>query len=151
MRKAHSAIAKSLGKMMILGLVVVVSVVVLHEAGHYLAGRAIGCSNVEVVLLDSEYQTYTKMNCQNPSNLMFLSGLVLILPLSVVLLFFNRSYSLIIFGFNLLVSSSDFSYFPVLFSQFAMITGFLTVMGGEASVVNYHLKYLEKSVPSFFR
>ena len=150
MRNAYKEIGKSAAKIATIGIAVIIGVMILHETGHYIAGRAAGCSNVEIVFLDSELQTYTKMNCENPSNMMFLSGMILIVPLCIALLFVNKSYSLIIFGFNLLISSADFSYFPGVFSMLAMATGFLTVIGGEVMIADHYAKYLEKTMPWFF-
>jgi hypothetical protein len=151
MRKAYKTIGKSTAKIMLIGMLIVAGVVALHETGHYLAGKADGCRNVEVVFLDSEFQTYTKMNCQSPNNLMFLSGLILVVPLCIAMFFVNRSYSLIIFGFNLLISSADFSYFPEILGLIAAGAGFATVIGGEVMIANHYARYLQKTVPWFFR
>lgn len=100
------------------------SVLLLHEAGHFLLGLMAGCKNIKLVLLDSELGTYTQMNCPTEQSLFFpfVGAFILVLPfLSSFLIFKNfleKNLFWIGFGFNLAIALTDF---PPIFLLQALI------------------------------
>ena len=138
--------AKAVAATLVIVAVVVTATVVMHELGHFTAGTLLGCSDVKVTLFDEHLETYTKMQCGEISSVKFdaiaLGGLLFVGPLSAALfLLKKRTYSLIIFGFNLVVSSSDFSFMPSAAVYAAMLGGAITVIYGESLLVNRWLPY----------
>jgi hypothetical protein len=113
------------------------AVVVLHEAGHLLAGRASGCTGE--VALDKSLETYTKLRCPALQGFSLeaikLGGFFLVVPFAFLLFFAGRKYSLIALGFNMLISLSDISFIsqaPFLFAA----AGLVLVLAGENMLVN---------------
>jgi len=136
--------------------VIVTATVMIHESGHFTAGSLFGCSDVQITLFDEHLETYTKMNCGDIAPVKFnaiaMSGLLFVVPLSAVLFLLNRrTYAMIIFGFNLVISSSDFSYLVPQFGVYAsMLIGAATVIYGESLLVNRYIKYTDdKAIPSY--
>lgn len=123
--------------------------IVFHELGHFTAGSMAGCDNIKVVLLDNHMTTYTQMNCSStvPSYILFFSGFMLVIPFAIFLFFlknYEKFYSLVALGFNLIISISD----VVLFSSFLalpfLILGILFVVIGETFLINRYLLFIER-------
>jgi len=92
----------------------------LHELGHYTLGLYEGCEKIKFVLLDSEQGTYTEMVCPRAESWYFavLGAFVFVIPYSILFIFLKnfpeRHLSMIIIGFNFLIASADFSFFPII-------------------------------------
>ena len=128
---------------------------VIHEGGHYVTGRLLGCSNVEIVLLDEKFETYTKMNC-DPAipdyemNMLMLSGLLFIIPAAALLYIVRRDFflSALLFGFNLVISFSDFASFGT--AQYTLFfAGAAFVIYGETILADRYVKNAETVITSY--
>jgi len=139
---------KAIAMTLLIVAVIVTATVIIHESGHFAAGTLLGCKDVQVTLFDEHLETYTKMSCGSIGQVKFdaiaLGGLMFILPISLVLFLLNKkNYSMIIFGFNLVISSSDYTYFlPSAAVYASIIAGALTVIYGESLLVDRYTKYL---------
>jgi hypothetical protein len=120
--------------------------VVLHEAGHYLSGLLVGCSNIKLVLIDSETGTYTQMNCVNkqPAYFALAGAFMLTLPFALSFLLlkgFERNFLFVTLGFNLTISMVDI---PILFLQpIALFLGIASIVFGECLLVDKSLFSIE--------
>jgi hypothetical protein len=130
--------------------VIATATVVVHEYGHFVSGSLLGCSNSEIVLLDQNFETYTKMSCMGADSgrdlLLALSSFLFIIPLSLVMFFLSRYekyHSFVILGFNMIISASDFSYFPQALGTAALLAGALLVVYGENLLVDRYITFVE--------
>ena len=148
--KTHgkSAYARSLIQIMIFTAAIATTTLVLHEFGHFLAGNAAGCKNIEIMLLDKNFNTYTQMNCASGSDqVLALSGFLLVVPFALALYLMNgheKYYSLVTIGFNLIISSSDIALISQTLMNIGLITGMITILYGENLLVSGHIGSLEK-------
>ena len=136
----------------IFNAIMISSTIVFHELGHFVIGSSISCQGMQIVLLDQSFNTYTKMNCppEIPDYFIYalmLGGFLIVAPFAFLLSLFKgyeRHYSLIVIGFNSLISSSDLSIFPKIYSYLFMIFGVIVVMYGEALLISRYLLFVER-------
>lgn len=115
------------------------STIILHELGHFVFGLLINCKDIKVVIFDTKIMSsYTEMECPPNTNILLLglSGSFLTLPVSLIYLFFFKNFEkyfgLIIFGFNLSLSSFDFQkYLNLPFADIFSIIGIIIVIYAE--------------------
>lgn len=119
------------------------STIVLHEIGHFIFGLISNCHSVRIVLFDTKFMaTYTEMVCPPSTNifLLGLSGSLIIVPLSLLLLFTikgsDRYLGLIMLGFNLIVSLWDFeNYLHLPYKEIYAIIGVIILILGEILLI----------------
>jgi len=127
----------------IFSISIVITTIVLHEMGHYYTGKTIGCRDIKIFLFDESNQaTYTQMNCKDFSPILMLSGFFFIIPFAIYLAYLKyfpeRHFSLIIIGFNFLISSLDIMVFTniYLISLFLNLLGFIIIILGETLLID---------------
>jgi hypothetical protein len=123
--------------------------IVFHEIGHFSAGSLAGCDNIKVVLLDSHMSTYTQMNCSSTVSgyVLFFSGFMLVIPFAILLFFlknYEKFYSFVALGFNLIISISDVALFSNFLALPFLILGILSVVIGETLLINRYLLFIER-------
>src|SRR3989344_2098792 len=136
----------------IFNIIVVSSVIALHELGHFYIGQYLGCENIKIVLLDESLKTYTQMNCSPDMPMpsiyaLMLAGFLFVIPISIALIFmrnYEKFYSVIAIGFNFLISSSDLSVFPAAFSYIFPVLGVIFILYGETLLINNYLMHIDK-------
>jgi hypothetical protein len=133
--------------------VIVTTTVVVHEYGHYFAGNAMGCGDVEIVLLDENFETYTKMNCNNLSEgmsaVLSLSGFLFISPFALALFLLSRYekyHSFVVFGFNMIISSSDLAFSGA--GALSVLAGSVLILYGENLLVSRYISLVEGELVS---
>lgn len=127
------------------------SAVVLHEMGHFFAGSLAGCSNLEIKLLSSELDTYTQMVCPArldyvQNSFLLLSGSLLVMPVAASMLLlrnYEKYYSLVMIGINVIMSSFDFYALHALLPYFTVVAGAAIVIYGEHLVTDMYIKQVE--------
>jgi len=130
-------------------LILSFSTIILHEMGHFIFGILNNCEEIRVVLFDQKIlNSYTEMRCpvKTSSIGLGLSGLILILPVTLIYLFlfknFEKYFGLIIFGFNFVLSSYDFqTYLKIPFSEIFSLIGIIIVIIGEYYLIKSVLGY----------
>lgn len=155
MKKFTIAYIQLLLYLIVLNISIVSSILIFHEAGHFLLGDYIGCKNIKIVLFDSSlFDTYTEMNCQmtTPIYLLKLGGFLLVVPFSLIFLLFlkgfpeNRFFWVII-GFNILISLADLTFFTkdfILMLLFTLIGVILIIIGENLLIDRFLLFYKSK-------
>lgn len=123
--------------------------IVLHELGHFFTGFNFGCKNIKIILLDDSFNTYTQMNCPESIsyNLLAISGFFFILPFCIFLLIlknYEKYYSFIVFGLNLIISLSDIALFSITFLYLFLLAGLFLIICGETLLINKYLIYIER-------
>jgi hypothetical protein len=98
----------------LLNILVCSSTLILHELGHFYLGIKYGCENIKLVLIDSNFGTYTEMRCKNVLPFYFpsLGAFIFVIPfVSLFLLLKNFIEKYLFFiglGFNISISIADF-------------------------------------------
>jgi hypothetical protein len=140
----------ALMNIILLNILVTSGTIVLHEAGHYATGLMMGCSEMQIILLDHSLNTFTEMNCPDSPgyamNSLFMAGFLFVLPMSIILMVsrsHERYYGFVSLGFNMLISSSDIAFLPVLAGYVIMILGFFVLVYGEIYLINNYMLFLE--------
>ena len=132
----------------IFNISIIATTVVIHEMGHFFLGTVYECEDMKIVLYDDQDSSvYTRMICQSNDYLpiLTLGGFLFTIPFALVFLILKnrpeRYFSLVSFGFNLAVSTSDVALFDVVFlPTLLLIMGGLAIIIGENLLIN---KYIE--------
>jgi len=136
---------------LVINISIVLSTVVLHEAGHAIAGNYLGCSNIKIVIYDTlAASTFTQMSCQSdvPVESLALSGILLIIPYA---LFFvtlpripERYMSIVIIGFNFMLTVSD----AMVLTNSPLLPTILVILGSVSVIVGEAL-FIDKALISY--
>ncbi|MCS7123599.1 MAG: hypothetical protein RMJ17_03450 [Candidatus Aenigmarchaeota archaeon] len=119
------------------------STIVLHELGHFVFGLFSNCSEIKLVLIDQKiYGSYTEMKCPAETNIIILAftGLLFVLPISMIYLFFFKNFEkyigLMIIGFNFIISVYDLKvYLKIPFADVFSLLGIIIVIFAEYRMV----------------
>lgn len=126
----------------------VITTIVLHEAGHNVLGQVFGCKDIKIVLFDSGTgSSYTQMNCSGFSdfNAIALGGFLFVVPFGLIFLLMRglpeRNLGLIMIGFNLMASYTDISIVTdaLVMPGIAAISGMAMLIVGETLLVNRYI------------
>ncbi len=127
--------------------------IVVHELGHFFAGISEKCDPMKIILIDSYgMKTYTEMECPETKNLAIkisfgglFTGTLFALLFYIVPVTQDRYFSLIVLGFNFIISSYDLLSFIgyVGFSALILLGGFLITLG-EVFIIDKKLFGEEK-------
>jgi hypothetical protein len=139
--KKHSIL-----QVIIMALALTTTAVVLHEAGHMVAGALAGCKDIKILLFDASLETYTSMQCPGgiSANLISLSGFLLVIPFAIAVYFqggYDRFYSLVILGFNFMISGSDLSVLGNIVSNLAAMSGAAMILFAENKIISFHMDF----------
>ncbi|MBU5690078.1 MAG: hypothetical protein QXM68_03240 [Candidatus Aenigmatarchaeota archaeon] len=128
---------RSISSMILINILIILSTITLHELGHALSGKLLGCAQAKAVIYDTESANpYTELVCYDKVDKMYLSGLALTTLFGISFLTFddkpNRYLSIVIIGFGIFLSSLDvfdltgynfFKYFFMIFGLISFIIG----------------------------
>jgi hypothetical protein len=133
-----SKYARALLQIVLLTIAIATATVALHELGHAAAGSAAGCKDIKINFLDNEFNAYTEMRCsQGMGQAMAMSGFLLVIPFALALWMFRaKHYSLVVLGFNLIISYSDISMLSQAAMNISAAAGALMIFYGENLLVN---------------
>jgi len=107
------SIAKSISSMIIMNIAILIATLTIHELGHALAGKFLGCANAKAVIYDSQSSNpYTELVCQEKNQkAAYISGLMLTTLFGMSFLLFERKnekiFSLIITSFGFFLAALD--------------------------------------------
>jgi len=100
--------------MIIFNITIIVAVISIHELGHVLGGKLIGCNEAKVVIFDSSQEgPYTEMVCSNTNNqnIAYLSSLATTTLFGLFFLTFEeksqKNMFFIILGLGILLAGLD--------------------------------------------
>lgn len=148
MRKAAKLPLLVLLTTFLFNVMAVGSTIVLHEVGHYMTAEQAGCKNIKLVLIDSEYGTYTEMACPESQPVYFAVFGAMLLTTPFALMFFllkslpERNLLWIMLGFNLTIMMADMPFLrSVRMSVFAV--GILLFIIGQIRLIDDLFVYLE--------
>lgn len=143
----------ALAYVLVFNLIIITTTLVLHEAGHFATGSLLNCQNMEIVLLDSSFNTYTEMNCpvtlsSLESGILNLSGFLFVIPFTILLMFFDnyeKFYSFVAIGFNLLISSSDMAFLPQFAFYISALLGIFIIIYGEILLIDRYVLFIDSN------
>jgi hypothetical protein len=102
---------KKLLSMIILNIAILTTTLTIHEIGHALAGKALGCVSAKAVVFDStSMNPYTELSCQKEERAAYAAGLILTTIFGLSFLVFEKPHkalSLVIIGFGIFLASLD--------------------------------------------
>lgn len=104
---------RSVGIIIVFNIMILFTVLAIHEIGHYLVGLQSGCDSAKVVLLDTtEEGPYTELHCSEGVNLTlpYAASLGFTLVFGGLFLFFKppeRNLFLVIVGLSILTAGLD--------------------------------------------
>lgn len=108
------SIVKDITNMIILNIIVLITVLALHEFGHALGGKLIGCDEIKAVIFDSRNGAYTELNCkqnEEKQNIAYLSSLIFTGLFGLSFLTFDKktqkSMIFVALGFGILLAGID--------------------------------------------
>ena len=147
MRKAVSVPLLILLITLLLNVMIASSTILLHELGHYLTGIMAGCTNIKLVLIDSDAGTYTEMRCSDPVHMLFpvFGALVLTVPFSLLFLLIKhlpeRNLFLIGIGFNFSIMVLDMPDL-VFIRHMALAGGVILFIMGQMNLIDSLFDYV---------
>ena len=131
---------------LLINLFLFITTIILHEFGHYLVGKIYNCRDLKIVILDNNYGIHTEMKCLSYRKGLFeLSGSFLVIPFSLIILFFlkKRHYFYLMNGFNLTFSFIDLQFLNL--SHVTLLIGLVMILFSETKTINFALNsYFEK-------
>ncbi|MEM5801033.1 MAG: hypothetical protein QW350_03915 [Candidatus Aenigmatarchaeota archaeon] len=107
------SIVRNIWSMIIMNIVILVATLTLHELGHALAGKALGCVTAKAIIYDSQTTNpYTELVCnRSDQKATYVSGLILTTFFGISFLAFEnksqKTLSLVIIGFGIFLSALD--------------------------------------------
>lgn len=145
------SLMKNITGMIILNITILIAVLTIHELGHVIGGRIIGCNDAKAVIFDSEKEgPYTEMACEKTEkqNIAYLSSLVFTGLFGLSFLAFDsktqRSMIFVALGFGILLAGLDIvviTQLEIMQYIFVML-GFVLMVFGEIllgiSYANYN-------------
>jgi hypothetical protein len=126
-----------------------ITTLVLHEAGHAFIGMLLECKDIKIVLFDfSKKAIYTEMKCMFlPPMFIIIGPFVFTLPLSLLFLFLEKFqpekyFSLVIVGFLLMSLQEDLNMIniPTTYQILVQIIGIIILVVGEGLIINLLFK-----------
>jgi hypothetical protein len=140
------ALAKRIWSMIIINLAILISTLTIHELGHALTGKLLGCVTARAVIFDSNSPNpYTELVCQKEEKTTYLAGLALTTLFGLSFLAFEdkqRPLSLVIIGFGIFLAALDVVEFTRLnFMQYLfMLSGLVSLIIGQILYGIYNVK-----------
>jgi len=138
---------KRLLQMIIINLTILISTLTIHELGHALAGKLLGCASAKAVIFDSNSPNpYTELSCYREEKTTYAAGLLLTTIFGLSFLTFEtkpqKILSLVIIGFGIFLASLDIVEFTGLnFIQYIFIFfGLLSLITGQILYGIYTVK-----------
>lgn len=142
---ATKSYSQILTYLVLMNTAIVLSTVLLHEFGHVVAGEQFGCTNIKLVMYDSETSdTFTQMSCPEnaPVAPIALAGFLFAVPFALLFVlikdFPEKYFSLVILGFNFVISTSDIlsiTGVPV-YQAILIVAGGAIVIIGESLIID---------------
>lgn len=140
----------------VLNAAVFLGSVALHESGHLLAGLFLGCSGLEMALMNLNPllpAAYTYMLCppgirENMTLFLGLSGYLLIVPFGILAFLLmrklpERNLGIVMLGAGMVLGSLDILLFipDSIASYLSIISGIAMICAGEIFLIDDHLSY----------
>jgi hypothetical protein len=104
-------LAKKIWSMIIINIAILITTLTIHELGHALAGKVLGCASAKAVIFDSNSPNpYTELSCQRDDKTAYAAGLVLTTIFGLSFIAFDKpqkTLSLVIIGFGIFLASLD--------------------------------------------
>ena len=147
--EAWSALMHLLVYVVITNLSIILAVVGLHELGHFLVGRELGCTGQAVFIDTLKTGPYTALSCPQgvPQNILALGGALLVLPFGLIFFLLRkypeRNFGFVIYGLGMIMSALDFSVAFAMASVLyvSIVAGILFIVVGEALLINTYIEY----------
>ncbi len=132
------SIAKSIWSMIIINIVILISTLSLHELGHALSGKILGCASAKAVIFDTNYNNpYTELVCQDSQQkTAYAAGFIITTFFGLTFLAFEdkkqRILSLVVIGFGIFLAALDIveitgvsimQYIFILFGLISLVIG----------------------------
>lgn len=134
------SVMKNITGMIILNITILIAVLTIHELGHVVGGKIIGCNNAKAIIFDSEKEgPYTELLCEKTENqnIAYLSSLMFTGLFGLSFLAFDnktqRSMIFVALGFGLLLAGLDIvviTGFEIMKYLF-IVSGFAIILFGE--------------------
>ncbi len=129
----------------LINIFLTLSIISLHELGHFFTGMYYGCKNIKIILFDlNNLSTYTEMSCDQTVSVKVIAIGPLFLVTSFGMIFFllkqkpERFYGMMIIGLNTVIAVSDVKNIiktPILY-YVEFIIGLSLIVWAEISMVN---------------
>jgi len=124
--------------MIIINIAILISTLTIHELGHALAGKMLGCASAKAIIFDSNsLNPYTELNCQKEEKTTYAAGLLLTSIFGFSFLASEtksqKTLSLVIIGFGIFLASLDVVELTSLnFMQYIfMFSGLAVLISGQ--------------------
>ncbi|MEM5794214.1 MAG: M50 family metallopeptidase [Candidatus Aenigmatarchaeota archaeon] len=145
----HSVVTlQILLKIIIVNIIVLLSLVSVHEFGHLVMGLLTGCSSARIVLFDTSREgPYTELFCNSSNPITYSGGILFSLAFSSLFLFLKEAEDKKLFfvavGLSLMLSGLDIIALTSTYFSFYITTifGFCLTIFGEYNIT---LSYAKK-------
>ncbi|MEM5777329.1 MAG: hypothetical protein QXJ06_02670 [Candidatus Aenigmatarchaeota archaeon] len=106
------SIFRSIWSMIIMNILILIATLTIHELGHALTGKILGCVTARAIIYDSENMNpYTELIClQTQQKVAYSAGLILTTIFGLSFLTIEKPYkmfSIIIIGFGVFLAALD--------------------------------------------
>ena len=154
MKEKYHIYLQSLAYFILATLIVALSTLLLHEAGHAAFGLFYNCSEIRVIAFDSiSAYPYTEMTCENVSMLAIgLSSFIFVLPFLIFTFLMpripERFLPVMMLGFNTMISAWDLQtylndklFFPIFFiGTIILLAGEVLFMEEEGFFIKHAIR-----------
>ncbi|MCS7106083.1 MAG: hypothetical protein NZ942_02090 [Candidatus Aenigmarchaeota archaeon] len=132
-------------KIILLNVIVLLSIVSVHEFGHLAIGLLTGCSSARVVFFDTNKEgPYTELFCNSPNNLTYAGGIFFSIAFASLFLFLkepeDKRLFFVALGLSLMLSGLDIIKLTSTYYSFYITTIFgfgITIFGEYTLTLSY--------------
>ncbi|MEM5777407.1 MAG: hypothetical protein QXJ06_03080 [Candidatus Aenigmatarchaeota archaeon] len=106
------SLVRNIWSMIIMNVVILISTLTIHELGHALTGKILGCVSAKAIIYDSQaINPYTELVClQTQQKATYFAGLILTTVFGLSFLILEKPYkafSIVIIGFGIFLAALD--------------------------------------------
>ncbi|MCD6371841.1 MAG: hypothetical protein J7L39_03940 [Candidatus Aenigmarchaeota archaeon] len=140
-------VAKIFVRFFAINILFILLAITFHELGHSVFSLALGCKAKAVIFDTANPFPYSEIYCTNFSPLIYLGGLIFVLPLPfLVSWLMNEDFRLSGIGLSFLMASHDLSLLLGVFIEPFIFVSFIVSFLGEVKTINFSVNQVFKNI-----